>query len=453
MEELTAVNETILLVEEFSEDSRRLWESLRQAKCADRAITLSENGFLPEGVTSVYGYFLGGYSGKEGKERPRYFNEISVPEYWEITGSATGGSVRDLHRERAKIFFAEPKHRRFVCAVDWYDEKGTVCFTDHYNRYGFLYARTVFDAKGQRVNRTYFNAEGRTVIEENFITKAIILTEGKKITVFPSKLKFLLYFAQKEGLQNKRICYNSLSTPFFVSKELEGAGTDILFWQEPERKDIPGNMASILNGTIGRTKAIYVQNRAACEKLLALGADPAVVKSLGYIYPFERENGKRPEALICTNSDRIEKIQELAEALPEVRFHIAALTEMSATLLRLEKYSNIRLYACASMSTLDSLFGCCDIYLDINQGTEIAAAVSRAFLQNQLIYAFDETKHNAAYVMKKNCCPAAEYEKMISDLKQLLSGKEEWEKRLLEQREYAMAENINSYRDAMGQKK
>ena len=85
----------------------------------------------------MYGFFLGNFQGEKGVPgKPRYFNQIPVPDYWEISGNNSLGKVHDLSRERARIFYAEPKHRRLVKVVDWYDERGVVRASDHYNRYG-----------------------------------------------------------------------------------------------------------------------------------------------------------------------------------------------------------------------------------------------------------------------------------------------------------------------------
>ncbi len=147
------------------------------------------------------------------------------------------------------------------------------------------------------------------------------------------------------GYDKRRLLINSLSTPFFVSCGLTGqAGQDLLFWQEPVGDEIPGNMQIILKRQAGRTGTVYVQKKQAYDKLLALGADPQIVQEKGFVYPFQRKNLHRPEALICTNSDQIEHCGELVSALPQMQFHIAALTEMSSKLLSLGSCPNVHLY-------------------------------------------------------------------------------------------------------------
>ena len=108
------------------------------------------------------------------------------------------------------------------------------------------------------------------------------------------------------------VFYNSLSTPFFVSQRLpQGAKRDILFWQEPKRDDVPGNMTIILNGQATRTEKIMVQRETAYNKLIELGASTTIVKKLGFVYPVERANMHRLEVLICTNSDQIENVRNI----------------------------------------------------------------------------------------------------------------------------------------------
>lgn len=294
-------NDVVLLMDTFSTESKNLLYSLRKTGCDCKAVVIEDDGFLPENVMSVYGYFLGNFKGEKGiKGSPRYFNQITVPDYWEISGTNTRGSVHDLYKERARIFYAQPVHKRLVKVVDWLDERGVVRSSDHYNCYGALYARTVFNAKGQKVNRSYFDAAGREIIVENYVTKDIILNDDQ-VRIFQSKVDFILYFFKKAGLEQCRLFFNSLSTPFFVSQRLTAPEKcDVLFWQEPVKDEIPGNMQIILNGQASRTETIMVQKRQAYDRLLELGANRQMLHRLGYLYPFEKTNRQRPEALIST---------------------------------------------------------------------------------------------------------------------------------------------------------
>ena len=447
MEKLIKVEDTVLFFDSYSLDSKKLHTSFQLAGKDYPVVVIEDDGFLPDGVTSVYGYFLGEFKkGENIPGKPRYFNQITVPEYWEISATNSMGKVHDLNKERARIFYTEPKHKRLVKIVDWYDENGVVRSSDHYNKQGALYARTIFNHKGQKVNKSYFSADGKEIIMENFVTGNIILNEGEVVRIFGTKKEFVVYFMQKTGLSGCRLFFNTLSTSFFVSQQLEANGKkDILFWQEPRRNDIPGNMQIILQGNATRTGKIMVQKKAAYEKLLELGAKADMLQTLGYIYPFKKEYQHKPEALICTNSDRIAQCQKLVEAFPNVHFHIAALTEMSSKLMSMDSYSNVSLYPGVKSKILDELFEKCDYYLDINHESEIVSAVEKAFLHNHLIFAFKETLHNANYVAEEHIYPMENVDKMIADLKQILEKEDVAKEHLGLQYKFALLEDANRY--------
>lgn len=443
----TKSGEIILLFDNYSLDSQNLHTSFQLAGKDYPAVVIEDDGFLPENVMSVFGFFLGDFESAKGVPgKPRYFNQITVPEYWEISGNNSSGKVHNLNKERGRIFYAEPTHKRLVKVVDWCDEKGIVRTSDHYNRYGALYARTIFNAKGHKVNKSYFSAAGKEIIMENYVTGDIILNQGEEVRIFRSKTEFVLYFLEKAGFLQSRIFFNSLSTPFFVSQRLHAEHKgDVLFWQEPVKDAIPGNMKIILEGQATRTAEIMVQKRRAYGRLLELGAPDTIVHRLGFVYPFEKENGHKPEVLICTNSDRIEQCQKMVEALPQMHFHIAALTEMSSKLMGMGSYANVSLYPGVKMHVLEELFDKCDFYMDINHEAEIVSALRKAFLHNQLIFAFQETAHNGEYVAGEHVYAAKDVDRMIADVKAILADTHLIEAHLNMQREWALAEAAEAY--------
>jgi len=447
MENIDRENDVILLFDTYSEESQDLHTSFKMTGQDYMAVVLQDDGFLPEDVISVYSYFLGDFKNAEGSlGRPRYFNQIIVPEYWEITGTNVSGKVHDMNKERGRIFYAEPKHKRYVKIVDWLDDNGKVRSSDHYNCYGALYARTTFNANSQKVNKSFFSPEGKEVIVENYVTGDIILNEAEQVRIFHTKLDFVLYFMEKVAKEDTRLFFNTLSTPFFVSQRMAPTlKKDILFWQEPARNDIPGNMKVILDGNSTRTEKIMVQNEAAYNNLVALGAAKDMLQKLGYVYPIDRANMHRLEALICTNSDRIEKVAEIVEALPEMQFHIVAITEMSSKLMQMGEYENVNLYPTVKLDVVDELFESCDFYFDINHEGEILSAVKRAFLNNQLIFAFNETIHNRNYIATEHIFDAKNVNRMIADIQMIMMNPQLIEESLKLQHAAAMAEQTAAY--------
>ena len=242
--------------------------------------------------------------------------------------------------------------------------------------------------------------------------------------------------------------FNSLSYSFFVSQKMpENGKRDILFWQESRRPDIPGNMQMILDGEATRTAEILVQKRHSYEQLLALGANPQVIKPLGYVYPYQKDHENRPVALICTNSDQIEKLTELVEGLPEMKFHIAALTEMSAKLMAFASYENVQLYPGIRENVLYELFEECDYYFDVNHQNEIVSAVSEAFLFNQIIFAFEQTIHNRVLIADEHIFQAGDYGQMIRLVKACLQNPAVAGEHLKLQQKAALDENPQKIRE------
>ena len=452
MEKYIDSNRIILLFDRYTLESRLLYESVRKLAADCLAIVLEDNCFLPKGVLSVYDLFLGNdIDSIEKAERPQYYNEIVIPDKWSINAGVDEGYgiISYQHEEKGRIHYTKPKEY-FVKAVEWYDRKGVTRFWDHYNRYGELCARTVCDHEGQRISQSWFTAKGQEVIVENIKTGDIILNERDSAKIFQTKVDMFIYCFKKFGLVKNRIFYNSLSTPFFISNALGGSlKGDILFWQEAVGDNIPGNMQIILNGQAGRTEKIVVQKKSAYNRLVKLGANKEAITELGFIYPFEKENQHKREALICTNTDQIEHCRELVEVFPQMHFHIAAVTEMSANLMELQSYKNVSLYPGAVPEVLDELFKKCDFYFDINHYKEIESALLRAFLHNHLIFAFDETLHNEEYVAEEHIYPVAEFEKMVSEIKAVMESEASLDQHLERQRRHALAENVETYRSVI----
>lgn len=436
-------DEVILLFEKYSLDSRRLHTSFKRARCKCIAVVIEDDGFLPVGVISVYGYFMGDVRGKqENAKGQMYFDKIQV------SGSLEKDVDEDHSRYKAKgkILYVRAGHKRRVKAVNWYDDSGVIFISDHYNRHGALYARTIYDERGERVKKFWFSPGGFAVIVEDFTTGMVLLNEGEEVKPFREKLDLVLYFFKKIGFERRRIFYNSLSMPFFVSNRLVDFGKrDILFWQEPVGDKIPWNMQMILQGKARRTAGIMVQRRTSYERLMELEADADLVHKLGLVYRFQKVNGHKPEALICTNSENVEHCREIVSGLPQMHFHIAALTVMSPKLMSVGKYENVTLYPAAGKTAICELFKRCDYYLDINHMGEIVSAVYQAFLHDLLIFAFEETAHNRDYVAKERIYSVRNWEGMVEDIRVIMRNEKLLDRCLKKQREAALAEDGKGY--------
>lgn len=399
----------ILLLDHFDEKAEMLIKSMREGGFDGPSVLIEECGFLPEDVFSIFGYYINRPTGK-GETDPdhqglrvgqaRFFNQIELPDYWEIKADGLSGKILDKNRLRGRIFYA-PSGRRLVSDVDWIDEKGSARITDHYDSCGLLYSRDYFNKAGEKFARIWFDC-GQERIYENYVTGNIVLTLDGKDYIFKDKTEFAIHVLREMGADGKRIFYNSLSTPLFVSERLGSSPSgNILFWQEDPRNDIPGNMAYILSGQT-KTSHIFVQNSLSYDRLISLGASEEKISKLGFSYRFEREPGNFDKALICTNSDDIEDLAVLVDKNPRITFFIASITEMSRKLMSFGSRKNVKLYPVVRRDMLESLFKAAGIYLDINRGIEIEDAVKRAFLNNMPILAFNDTVHRRYYTAENN---------------------------------------------------
>ncbi|MGT2832552.1 accessory Sec system glycosylation chaperone GtfB [Streptococcus halotolerans] len=410
----------INLFETYDQNSWDLHYSLIVSGYNNPTISITDDGFLPDDVTSPFLYFTG-FS--EASGRPLYFNEVPVPDYWEIAGNNTQGEILDYEKKRAIINYANPKHLRQVKSVDWLDEKGRLRLTDRYNKYGSRFAQTNYNIDGQATLTSYFNQKGQEVLTENHTTGDVILNFEGQVHIFKNRSEFVIFYLKTAQFNLDRIFYNSLATPFLVAYRLNKPGNDVLFWQEGLADQLPGNMTVALRGDYSRQTTVIAQDYTAYEKMQELMTQEQKEKThfLGFLYPFRRQNNNHKEALILTNSDQLENAEQLIRQQQQLHFHIGAITEMSSKLMDLGRYPNVSLYPNISQSNVARLFEQCDLYLDINHGNEILSAIRAAFENRMAILAFDNTCHNRHYVAQENIFASDDYEGMNESLAKILT--------------------------------
>lgn len=436
----------ITILDQFNREAKDLHHSLQVSGFTGPVIVVQDDGFLPDGVLSAYSYFCGF---GDGVGKPLYFNQVPVQNFWEITGTSRDGEIWDYDVLRGKIFFAEPSYRRLVKAVDWMDRAGKVRYTDHYNRFGKLFARTSFNEQQVANTKSYYDSQGVEVIVENYLTADIILNWQGQTRLFPDKASFFRYFLEVLGLETNRVLYNSLSYPFFITYALQGPGEDILFWQEGLNGAIPGNMQLKLAKT-SRNQRILVQDKATYQQMLDLLPEEqkSRISHLGMIYPDRRENRGSKNVLIVTNSDQIQHFDFLLDSLPDYHFHVAALTEMSSRLMQYGTRNQVTLYPNVRQDALTNLLETCDIYLDVNHGSEVEGIVRRAFEYNQAIFAFENTAHNRHLTLPENIVLFSQANKMIEGIKRFVDSPSDF---IAKQRTGLGQETQVAYQKALGE--
>lgn len=437
----------ILLCDRYNQESQDLQASLQAVGQEVTTVVIEGDGFLPEGVLSPFAYFV--EEKKEG-DKPLYFNQVPVPDFWEIAGDNQSASISKDTVKKAHIHYADARRPRLVKQVDWYNETGQVRQSDHYNRYGVRYAQTTFAADGSRIFTRYLTRQGQERLLENHVTGDILLSlPDQPLQHFKNRIDFVQYFLKQLDADLNHILFNTLATPFLVSFNLPAkSGQDVLIWQEPLADEIPGNMQLILEDNDLRADTVVIPNRATYERALELTpvSQHHKIFPLGYHYQFKRDNHVRKDALIVTNSDQIEHLEDIVGSLPDVTFRIAAVTEMSSKLTAMMAYPNVILYQNASQQQIEELYQLSDIYLDINYANELLHAVRQAFDHNLAIFAFEETAHNRTYLAPENTFAKDNLAGFLDRIQLALSSVEGMTQVLIAQGRHANYMDATSYR-------
>nr|RAW04980.1 accessory Sec system glycosylation chaperone GtfB [Aerococcus urinae] len=421
----------IQLFDNYDEATRDFHQSMLRAGFNFPTVILNEDGFLPQGTTSPYRFFMG-----EEEGRPLYFNEVPVPLNWEIKATNTSASVWDYHHKRADIHYFTNSGQRLVKAVDWLNDKEQIMWTDCYNQFGRRYAQIIRHGQDAHM-KIYFDTEGHDVIVDNYVTGNVILDWQGKKKIFHNQREFFLFYLLRSGLLLEGMIVNSLASPFLISHALPREGQDILIWHEALSEEIPGNMQLILNGQTPRCNQVIIPDQATYQRALELcelnQLPSEAIKPLGYIYPILEDKGFAKEILILTNSDQIEQLDLLLDNLPDFQFRIGAVTEMSEKLMDYGQYSNVQLYPNISMDLIQKLLRQACFYLDINHGNEIVDAVRAAFEFHCLNMAFEETMHKKAYIADEFIFSIEEAASLSNTIKILGNNQKQWQQAISSQ--------------------
>lgn len=428
----------INLFENYREQEQDLEHSLIKSGYRHPTVVLNDDGYLPPHLLSPIGFFTGAQKLNESpKERnPKFFNEVEIPEYWEIRGDARQAEIFEGYKKKGQIHYSNCEgDYRAVKSVEWWNDQGRVRAIDLYNQYGQLFGRQTY-SDGDLTLTTYFNLEFQEVILFNHVAQTIQVDYQGKRYIFKSFDEFVLFYLEVSDLNVGKIFYNSLSRPFFITtalqrKDPQTSYAHVLFWQE-ESKEIPGNMSAIIKDPASPTKKIVIQDREEYIRIKQQLPEEyeSDISYLGFLYPILEKKNIDHSILVATHSDQIPQLKLLVEQLPDYHFSIAAQTSMSNKLLAFEKYNNVRLYPVVDNQTLQNLFLKSSIYLDINYGREVGSSIRRAFENGQLIFGFNETLHNARYVSKENRFNVKEVPNMISTIISATKNKRVFQKAL-----------------------
>lgn len=373
---------------------------------------------LEQGESTALTYFL-----MKDEGQPLFFNNLPLPPYWEITTDGLEGYVYDQGKKKARIQFRQPHSDRTIARVYWYDEVGKCIWIDYYNSYGWKVCRELLDEEEKSVLRTIYSSEGRDLLVE--------WLQQDKIAYF--------------GHQTNQIIYPNRH--FFLIKVLEEIAEreDILILGEEILSLLPSSKKDNYYCLVDNvTEANKVTDRV--NQVLVMSPRTSDVSPYTHLYGFalNKPVPVRPQAMIITNSEWIEGLEQLLIQFPEIDFHVGALTEMGSRLTNLSVYSNLYLYPGMSYDFFQELLDKSTFYLDIQHDVEILASSLRAVERGVLLYTLDNLTHHEEYKKLETCYDTIE--SLIQNVRQVLENPDKYHQLSRNQAQILGVTSLEDYR-------
>lgn len=346
---------------------------------------------------------------------PLFFNDLSVPLYWELWTLGITTYLFDGKDRRANIIFRENVRERTVKQVEWFGQGEKVVAIDDYNRYGWRTKQRLLDDEGRALMDIYFNRAQEEVLL-HYIQEDYLIHQG---SVGRDRI-----FSGKDELTK------AVMTQIFKSDEpiicMDSTLLSILQLQKPNR---------LVYCSGSHDNLEYLQNQVS--HILITNYYPQEERRSGLIYlaGAEQEGNQPfvPQAMVMTASENIEGLASLVDKFPNIAFHIAALTSMGPKLTCLEEKTNVHLYPGISRKKYRELLRKCSIYLDLNYGSEVSDVTLEAIANEQLLYGLASTVHRQYY--KALPTVYASVEEVGQSIRQLLQEPDGYPRALKAQKE------------------
>ena len=405
----------VIVCSRYTEDTEQLLETIKNTGLNMEVLVWKDDGFLPEGVQSPWESVVAAQCRTKGEKMALFYAFLPLPDCWEIRSEGINGAVFDMGCKKATVYFREPIEKRNVQRVEWEMENGWVYKTDYYDQYARKYISEFSGVDAGTESRVFYSDRNEEIIVERPQNEVVqILEHGKQKACFHSYGQFLEYFIRENESGPERALFIQEEEDFELLKLSEDREWEFILFSDQ----------ALLDRYIGRGGK---NGYEFC----------AVPKTCS-------TDAIRGEALILTASDRLEGIDYLTGHLMDIQFHIAANTQVSDKIRKLEERKNVKIYPQVRPDVLKRLWETCDLYLDINHYREIHHAVRNALWHHLLLLGFEETVHSRKLFMEEHVFSCAEPEKMVQRIK-WLTGNAEASRMIQEkqrQRAYSLWENI-----------
>lgn len=347
-------------------------------------------------------------------EKDLYYAFIDIPQYWSVRADGLNGAIYDNKTKKANIYFKNPIEKRMVSRVEWIDRNNTVYRIDYYNKYGYKYCSE--NVRGGNVtSREFYDRNGDIkLIEQTGSKTYTTLDTGISPRSYRGFADYLEAYLKSNEIYDENIWLTSNE----ILNKFAGDYGSFKISYLPQSK---------LNSDLTKTTQTNTAFRILCSEEQQINwykdnSDCKCDRLYLYFENNESKFGKR-EAFIITETDQLEYIEQLINDFPEITFHIAASTNMSDKLMRLDINNNVELYPCITEQKRKGLFEKCDIYMDINHYRELYNAVNQALINNMLILAFDNTVHSKELYPMENIFDSSNYVNMKETLKNIITSR------------------------------
>ena len=377
---------------------------------------------LEQGELTALTYFL-----MKEKGQPLFVNNLPLPPYWEITTDGLEGYVYDQSKKKARIKFRQPQSERTIARVYWYDEEEKCIWIDYYSAYGWKVCRELLDEEEKSVLRTIYNSEGRELLVEWLQQDKIAYFDSQQSpTIYPNRHSFLLKVLEE----------------IVEREDILILGEEILSLLPSGKKE---NYYYLADDIIEADKIADLVNQ-----VLVMSPRSSDLSPYTHLYGFalNKPVPVRPQAMIITNSEWIEGLEQLLIQFPEIDFHVGAVTEMGSRITNLSIYSNMHIHPGMSYRLFQELLDSSSFYFDIQYDIEILASSLRAVERGILLYTLDNLTHHEEYKKLETCCDTIE--SLIQNVRQVIENPDKYYQLSRNQAQILGITSLEDYRSLFG---
>ena len=404
----------LIIAQEPSQATEKLRRLLDSFGIQSRVFYTNFETDVDKDTISLASSFI--YSSEEDYQgTPLFFNDLSVPLYWELWTLGITTYIFDGQDRRASVIFRDNLKERTVKQVQWFGQGEKVVAIDDYNRYGWRTKQRLLDDQGQAIMDIYFNHNQEEVLL-HYIQDGYLIDQGS------------------EG--RDRI--------FLGREELTKVVLNQILKSDEAIICMDSNLIPILQ-TLNANRLVYCSDshdglefiQSQVNHVLITNYYPQEERLSGMIYlAGAKQEGSQtfvPQAMVMTASENIEGLADLVDAFPDIDFHIGAQTSMGPKLTCLEDKGNVHLYPGIRQEKYQELLRKCFIYLDLNYGSEVSDVTLEAIANEQLLYGLASTVHRQYY--KALPTVFASVEEVGQSIRQLLQEPDVYPRALKAQKE------------------